>query len=56
MIVGRGKTEDDITVNVCKAKKLTNMRASGSDDAPNLTPPETTVRSSGRLRSSTTTS
>jgi len=40
MIVGRAKTEDDIVVNVCKAKKLTNMRASGSDDAPNLPPPE----------------
>src|SRR4029077_18794464 len=25
---------------VCKAKKLTNMRASGSDDAPNLPPPD----------------
>ena len=40
MIVGRGKTEDDIVVNVCKAKKLTNMRAAGSDDAPNLPPPD----------------
>jgi GTP-binding protein len=40
MVVGRTKNEDDITVNVCKAKKLTNMRASGSDDAPNLAPPE----------------
>ncbi len=40
MIVGRGKTEDDVLVNVCKAKKLTNMRASGSDDAPNLPPPD----------------
>ncbi len=40
MIVGRAKTPDDITVNICKAKKLTNMRASGSDDAPNLPPPE----------------
>lgn len=40
MVVGRANTEDDITVNVCKAKKLTNMRAAGSDDAPNLTPPE----------------
>ncbi|HZV79224.1 MAG TPA: translational GTPase TypA [Candidatus Binatus sp.] len=40
MIVGRGKTDDDITVNVCKAKKLTNMRAAGSDDAPNLATPE----------------
>ncbi len=41
MVVGRANTEDDITVNVCRAKKLTNMRASGSDDAPNLAPPET---------------
>jgi GTP-binding protein len=40
MIVGRGKTDDDITVNASKLKKLTNMRASGSDDAPNLPPPE----------------
>ena len=40
MIVGRAKTDDDIVVNVCKAKKLTNMRASGSDDAPNLPPPD----------------
>jgi len=41
MIVGRANSEDDITVNVCKMKKLTNMRASGSDDAPNLATPET---------------
>jgi len=40
MIVGRARTEDDVLVNVCKAKKLTNMRAAGSDDAPNLPPPE----------------
>jgi GTP-binding protein len=40
MIVGRAKTEDDIVVNVCREKKLTNMRASGSDDAPNLAPAE----------------
>jgi len=40
MVVGRAKTEDDIVVNVCKAKKLTNMRAAGSDEAPNLPPPE----------------
>jgi GTP-binding protein len=40
MVVGRANTEGDITVNVCKAKKLTNMRAAGSDDAPNLAPPE----------------
>jgi GTP-binding protein len=40
MVVGRSNAEDDITVNVCKMKKLTNMRAAGSDDAPNLAPPE----------------
>ncbi|MBC5824179.1 MAG: translational GTPase TypA [Candidatus Eremiobacteraeota bacterium] len=40
MIVGRSKTDEDILVNVCKAKKLTNMRASGSDEAPNLAPAE----------------
>ncbi|MBC5806690.1 MAG: translational GTPase TypA [Candidatus Eremiobacter antarcticus] len=40
MVVGRANSEDDIAVNVCKLKKLTNMRASGSDDAPNLAPPE----------------
>jgi GTP-binding protein len=40
MVVGRANAEGDITVNVCKAKKLTNMRAAGSDDAPNLAPPE----------------
>jgi GTP-binding protein len=40
MVVGRAKTEDDVVVNVCKAKKLTNMRASGSDDAVNLPPPD----------------
>lgn len=40
MVVGRANTDDDITVNVCKMKKLTNMRAAGSDDAPNLSPPE----------------
>ena len=30
----------DITVNVCKKKQLTNMRASGSDDALRLVPPK----------------
>ncbi len=39
MVVGQcGKTED-IEVNVCKKKQLTNTRASGSDDALKLTPP-----------------
>ena len=40
MVVGRARTDDDVLVNVCKMKKLTNMRAAGSDDAPNLPPPE----------------
>jgi len=39
MIVGLNAREDDIEINVCKEKKLTNVRASGSDDALALTPP-----------------
>ena len=39
MIVGENARSDDITVNVCKKKHLTNTRASGSDDALRLTPP-----------------
>ena len=39
MVVGENSREDDITVNVCKTKHLTNNRASGSDDALKLTPP-----------------
>lgn len=39
MIVGECGKESDLVVNVCKAKKLTNIRASGSDDAVRLTPP-----------------
>jgi len=39
MIVGVSPKADDITVNVCKKKQLTNMRASGSDDALRLVPP-----------------
>jgi len=31
---------EDISVNVCKKKQLTNTRASGSDDALKLTPPK----------------
>ena len=38
MIVGENGKTDDIEVNVCKTKKLTNTRASGSDDALKLTP------------------
>jgi GTP-binding protein len=39
MIVGVSPKAGDITVNVCKRKQLTNMRAAGSDDALRLVPP-----------------
>ena len=39
MIVGVNPKPEDITVNVCKKKHVTNMRAAGSDDAMRLTPP-----------------
>jgi len=39
MVVGLNGKGDDIEVNVCKRKQLTNTRASGSDDALKLTPP-----------------
>lgn len=39
MIVGENSREGDMVVNVCKTKQLTNMRASGSDEAVRLEPP-----------------
>jgi GTP-binding protein len=39
MIVGENSREQDMTVNVCKTKHLTNMRASGADEAIRLEPP-----------------
>lgn len=39
MIVGENSRQDDIVVNVCKRKHVTNMRAAGSDEALRLTPP-----------------
>jgi GTP-binding protein len=39
MIVGENARSEDIVVNVCKKKHITNMRASGSDDALRLSPP-----------------
>lgn len=39
MIVGENSRSQDITVNVCKKKQLTNTRASGSDEALRLVPP-----------------
>ena len=38
-IIGLNSREDDMIVNAAKSKKLTNMRASGSDDNIMLTPP-----------------
>ena len=38
MVVGETPKNEDISVNVCKKKQLTNMRASGSDEALRLTP------------------
>ena len=40
MIVGENSRDTDIDVNVIKEKKLTNMRASGADDALQLIPPK----------------
>ena len=39
MVIGQNGKAEDIEVNVCKRKQLTNTRASGSDDALKLTPP-----------------
>jgi GTP-binding protein len=40
MVVGVCPKAEDMSVNVCKKKQLTNMRASGSDDALRLVPPK----------------
>ena len=40
MVVGICSRNDDMTVNICKKKQLTNMRASGSDEALRLTTPK----------------
>ena len=39
MVVGENSREEDLVVNVCKKKQLTNNRASGSDEALKLVPP-----------------
>ncbi|HEV2601166.1 MAG TPA: translational GTPase TypA [Candidatus Babeliales bacterium] len=39
MIIGESSRDHDMDVNPCKAKKMTNMRASGTDDAVKLPPP-----------------
>ena len=40
MIVGQCNRNEDMSVNVCKRKQLTNMRAAGSDEAIRLAPPK----------------
>ncbi|MCL1987581.1 MAG: translational GTPase TypA [Firmicutes bacterium] len=40
MVIGRNARSGDMEVNICKQKKLTNIRASGSDDALRLVPAE----------------
>ena len=39
-VIGEHTRQNDITVNVTKAKQLTNMRASGSDDKAVIVPPK----------------
>ncbi|MHC4894287.1 MAG: translational GTPase TypA [Planctomycetota bacterium] len=40
MVVGESAKPGDLTLNVCRGKKLTNMRAAGKDDNSNLAPPK----------------
>ena len=40
MVVGENPRAEDMEVNVCKKKQLTNTRSSGSDDALKLSPPK----------------
>ena len=39
MVIGQSAKPEDIELNVCKTKHLTNTRASGADEALKLTPP-----------------
>ncbi len=47
MIIGENSREEDLEINVCKGKQLTNMRASGSDKAISLEPPITMTLEEG---------
>ena len=40
MVIGQSPKPEDMVVNICKRKQLTNTRASGSDDALRLIPPK----------------
>ena len=45
-VVGENRRTSDMNVNVCRQKKLTNIRAAGKDEQSILTPPrETTIES-----------
>jgi GTP-binding protein len=41
MIIGQHAKDNDLVVNACRGKKLTNVRASGSDDSTKCSPPHT---------------
>jgi GTP-binding protein len=43
MIIGEHSRDNDLDVNPAKEKKLTNMRASGNDDAVKINPPKIMV-------------
>ena len=47
MVVGECSRAEDLDINVCKGKKLTNTRASGSDDAVKLVPVTTLTLKNG---------
>jgi GTP-binding protein len=38
-VIGEHTRADDLTINICKTKKLTNVRASGSDEKAHIEPP-----------------
>ena len=48
-VVGEHTKDNDLVVNVTKSKKLTNMRASGSDEKVSLAPPTVGIYQSGRI-------
>ena len=56
MIIGIHSRDNDLVVNPIKGKQLTNVRASGTDEAVRLVPPIAAARSSTRSSSSPTTS
>ena len=40
MVIGQSPKAEDVEINVCKTKKLTNTRSSSADEALKLTPPK----------------